>query len=650
MQRILVGAGEWCAEAKLVQSRMELDELQWSSGVQRRAWRGWSALWVCQRSARECIHTFRQHPERRHVERVLGLWCSWSAPRAQRRVATPTFQRRAAVRSSRDARVEAGESCLLRASGALWYAVVAEFQRLRKAAKRMRLRAASVRRRGARATARRRRRVVLRGFEVRAARPAANRMRLRTASVRRRGRERRHVVVDASSSTVSGCELPGKVFWLRLWETIRHALSFFRYQQPRVQFGALVPHEVPVQCGAPVPHGARFASTCSVLRVLSCFCASSVFAAPAPGVEYTSLVPAASFVAPATAWTQYRRVWLLLDSVPAAVEGGAHRAIASCGFCSSAFAVRVAPAPVVEFVSPSSAVSDPVGASGEALQGHFEESGASATARHQHDRQSVCNGCPPRVGLVRPARKLWSLTRMVRWSTGMVAGSYVTSIRSNGGVAQAVPAHAPVATAATSLVVEYIAQAPAATKRRCLAFAVCVAQASVVMPAATGSWRGQVALSGWHFVALRPEAYSAGDKEVTMGSLCKKYRLKVVQQLLVLESGTLIRDWTLRTTKLARVQDPMQAKERAPLRAALAAKRMRLRTASVRRRGARATARRSRRVVLHGFGVREGSSGNQMGAAEDCLSAQEGGRERWHVVIAASFPPPTVSGCELPGG
>ena len=48
----------------------------------------------------------------------------------------------------------------------------------------------------------------------------------------------------------------------------------------------------------------------------------------------------------------------------------------------------------------------------------------------------------------------------------------------------------------------------------------------------------------------------------------------------------------------------MQAKERAPLRAAPAAKRMRLRTASVRRRGARATARRSRRVVLHGFGVR----------------------------------------------
>ena len=68
----------------------------------------------------------------------------------------------------------------------------------------------------------------------------------------------------------------------------------------------------------------------------------------------------------------------------------------------------------------------------------------------------------------------------------------------------------------------------------------------------------------------------------------------------------------------------------------------------MRRRGARATARRSRRVVLHGFGVREGSSGSQEDAAEDCLSAQEGGRERWHVVVAASSS--TVSGCELPGG
>ena len=88
----------------------------------------------------------------------------------------------------------------------------------------------------------------------------------------------------------------------------------------------------------------------------------------------------------------------------------------------------------------------------------------------------------------------------------------------------------------------------------------------------------------------------------------------------------------------------MQTKERTPLRAATAAKRMRLRTASVRRRGARATTRRSRRVVLHGLdsGNHEvgqgsgsdaskransssGSYGSQEDAAEDCLSAQEGG-------------------------
>ena len=94
-----------------------------------------------------------------------------------------------------------------------------------------------------------------------------------------------------------------------------------------------------------------------------------------------------------------------------------------------------------------------------------------------------------------------------------------------------------------------------------------------------------------------------------------------------------------------------------------APKRMRLRTASVRRRGrerrhivivaspstvsgcgcqagtrvvaaedclsaqgeARATARRSRRVVLHGFGVQAAEPTAQEDAAEDCLSAQEGG-------------------------
>ena len=69
--------------------------------VQHRAWRGWYALVVWQRSARERIRTFRKHSERRHAERVLGLWCSWSAPRAQRRVATRTFRRQATVRSWR---------------------------------------------------------------------------------------------------------------------------------------------------------------------------------------------------------------------------------------------------------------------------------------------------------------------------------------------------------------------------------------------------------------------------------------------------------------------------------------------------------------------------------------------------------------------
>ena len=54
---------------------------------------------------------------------------------------------------------------------------------------------------------------------------------------------------------------------------------------------------------------------------------------------------------------------LLLLGLSTCACGGAHRAIASCGLRSSAPAVCVAPAPVVEFISPSSAVSDPVGAS-----------------------------------------------------------------------------------------------------------------------------------------------------------------------------------------------------------------------------------------------------------------------------------------------
>ena len=49
-----------------------------------------------------------------------------------------------------------------------------------------------------------------------------------------------------------------------------------------------------------------------------------------------------------------------------------------------------------------------------------------------------------------------------------------------------------------------------------------------LVPAATGNWRGQVAPCGWHFGALRSDAYSAGTKKVTVDSLCKKCRLKAV--------------------------------------------------------------------------------------------------------------------------
>ena len=64
-----------------------------------------------------------------------------------------------------------------------------------------------------------------------------------------------------------------------------------------------------------------------------------------------------------------------------------------------------------------------------------------------------------------------------------------------------------------------------------------------LVPAATGSWRGQVALCGWHFGALRPEAYRVGTKKVTLDSLCKKCRLSAMQQSLVLESGTSMLGW-----------------------------------------------------------------------------------------------------------
>ena len=49
-------------------------------------------------------------------------------------------------------------------------------------------------------------------------------------------------------------------------------------------------------------------------------------------------------------WSQHLRQWWSTGTI-------------ACGFCSSAVAVCVAPAPVAEFISPSSTVSDPVGAS-----------------------------------------------------------------------------------------------------------------------------------------------------------------------------------------------------------------------------------------------------------------------------------------------
>ena len=107
-----------------------------------------------------------------------------------------------------------------------------------------------------------------------------------------------------------------------------------------------------------------------------------------------------------------------------------------------------------------------------------------------------------------------------------------------------------------------------------------------LVPAAAGSWRGQVALCGWHFGALRSEAYSAGTKKVTMDSLCKKCRLKAVQQSLVLESGTSISGLDSEDHEVGQGSGSDASK---------------------------------------GASSSSGSSGSQEDAAEDCLSAQEGG-------------------------
>ena len=170
---------------------------------------------------------------------------------------------------------------------------------------------------------------------------------------------------------------------------------------------------------------------------------SAVIAVRASGVEYTSLVPAASFVAPAPAWTQYLRLW---GSTPsrrqlwvtqfgscslccASTRGGVHLSIV-CGerpswrqFMSLVVVSNVLarwlsasatqPGKFEESCSPGQKATQRSQLP-EALQGHLEESCASAIAWHEQERQPVCSECPPRVGLVRPARKLRSLASMVR--------------------------------------------------------------------------------------------------------------------------------------------------------------------------------------------------------------------------------------------
>ena len=69
--------------------------------------------------------------------------------------------------------------------------------------------------------------------------------------------------------------------------------------------------------------------------------------APAPVVEYTSLVLAATFVVPELA-ASVEYVAPVPAGISTCASGGAHLTIASCGLRSSAPAVCVAPALVVE--------------------------------------------------------------------------------------------------------------------------------------------------------------------------------------------------------------------------------------------------------------------------------------------------------------
>ena len=140
--------------------------------------------------------------------------------------------------------------------------------------------------------------------------------------------------------------------------------------------------------------------------------------------------------------------------------------------------------------------------------------------------------------------------------------------------------------------------------------------------------------------------------------------LKAVQQSLVLESGTSISGLDSEDHKVGQgsgsdaseVASSSFGQLRQP-------KRMRLRTASVRRRRGTSdsmlwslrrpprfrttTGRRgSDSDASEGTSSSSGSSGSQEDAAEDRLSAQEGGARDVTVAASAS----TVSSCEMPGG
>ena len=183
-----------------------------------------------------------------------------------------------------------------------------------------------------------------------------------------------------------------------------------------------------------------------------------------------------------------------------------------------------------------------------------------------------------------------------------------------------------------------------------------------LVPAMAGSWRGQVALCGWHFGALRSEAYSAGTKKVTMDSLCMKCWLKAVQQSLVLESGTSISGLDSEDHKVGQgsgsdasevassssdssgsqedaAEDRLSAQEEGHERRHVVI------VASSSTVSDHEGRRGSDSDASKGTSSSSDSSGSQEDAAEDRLSAQEGGASDVTVAASAS----TVSRCELPG-